>query len=330
MRCDMGHCDGLFPMSPTYEIEADDGCAPIRLDLFLRGEVTDLSRTEIQRLIRSGAASIDGVVVVSPSTLVSLGDHVEFDLPSDASEDVLPAPQNLDIEVVHEDDHVIVVDKPAGMAVHAGAGWTDGTLVNALLARYPDLAELEPVERPGIVHRLDADTSGLLLVGRSVEATTALSAAIKARDVDRRYLALVVGKMPPGAGVVDRPIGRHPTIRTRQSVVDGGRSARTRFAFVSGFSVAEKALSMVELKLETGRTHQIRVHMQAIGYPILGDPVYGVNLPEIDLRRQFLHAHRLGFTHPITGQAMVFQSPLPDDLESVLSQIGLPSSSAFG
>ena len=317
-------------MSPTYEIEANDGCAPIRLDLLLRGEVTDLSRTEIQRLIRSGAASIDGVVVVSPSTLVNAGNCVEINLPDNASEDVSPAPQNLDIEVVHEDDDVIVVDKPAGMAVHAGAGRTDGTLVNALLARYPELAEMEPVERPGIVHRLDADTSGLLLVGRSVEAATALSAAIKAREVDRRYLALVVGKMPPGAGVVDRPIGRHPAIRTRQSVNDAGRPARTRFAFVSRFSVAGKALSMVELKLETGRTHQIRVHMQAIGYPILGDPVYGVNLPEIDLRRQFLHAHRIGFTHPVSGQAMVFQSPLPEDLESVVSQIGLPSSSAFG
>ena len=317
-------------MSPTYEIEADDGCAPIRLDLLLRGEVTDLSRTEIQRLIRSGAASIDGVVVVSPSTLVNAGNCVEIDLPDNASEDVSPAPQNLDIEVVHEDDDVIVVDKPAGMAVHAGAGRTDGTLVNALLARYPELAEMEPVERPGIVHRLDVETSGLLLVGRSVGAATALSAAIKAREVDRRYLALVVGKMPPGAGVVDRPIGRHPAIRTRQSVIDNGRPARTRFAFVSGFSVAGKALSMVELKLETGRTHQIRVHMQAIGYPILGDPVYGTNLPEIDLRRQFLHAHRIGFTHPFTGQAMVFQSPLPDDLESVISQIGLPSSSTYG
>ena len=330
MRCDTGLCTRLIQMSPTLKFEIDGDAPSIRLDLFLRHHSPNLSRAEIQRCIRSGAASINGCVVANPSTGVNPGDRVEFDLPGNTMHEIAPVPQDIDFKVVYDDDHLIVVDKSTGMAVHAGAGRTDGTLVNALLARYPKLAEMEPVERPGIVHRLDADTSGLLLVGRSVEAATALSAAIKAREVDRRYLAMVVGEMPPGAGVVDRPIGRHPTIRTRQSVIDNGRPARTRFAFVSGFSVAGKALSMVELKLETGRTHQIRVHMQAIGYPILGDPVYGTNLPEIDLCRQFLHAHRLGFTHPITGQAMVFQSPLPDDLESVMSQIGLPSSSTYG
>ncbi len=317
-------------MSPTLKFEIDGDGPAIRLDLLLRREIPGLSRSEVQRYIRSGTASINGGVVISPSTRVNPGDRVEFDLPGNALDDVLPVPQNLDFEVVYEDDHVIVVDKPAGMAVHAGAGRTDGTLVNALLARYPELADLKPIERPGIVHRLDADTSGLMAVARNVDSAAVLSAAIKAREVDRRYLALVAGKLPPGAGVVDRPIGRHPTIRTRQSITDTGRPARTRFAFVSGFSLVGKALSMVELKLETGRTHQIRVHMQAIGYPILGDPVYGITLTEIPLRRQFLHAHRLGFAHPETGQAMVFQSPLPDDLESVLNQIGSPSSSAYG
>ncbi len=330
MRCDTGLCTRLIQMSPTLKFEIDGDAPSIRLDLFLRHHSPNLSRAEIQRCIRSGAASINGRVATNPSTGVNPGDRVEFDMSGNALDEFAPVPQVIDFNVVYDDDHLIVVDKPAGMAVHAGAGRTDGTLVNALLARYPELAGLEPVERPGIVHRLDADTSGLMLIARNVDAAAALSAAIKAREVDRRYLAMVVGEMPPGAGVVDRPIGRHPKIRTRQSVIDNGRPARTRFAFVSGFSVAGKALSMVELKLETGRTHQIRVHMQAIGYPILGDPVYGTNLPEIDLRRQFLHAHRLGFTHPITGQAMVFQSPLPDDLESVMSQIGLPSSSTYG
>ena len=330
MRCDMGLCTGLIPMSPTLEFEIDGESPPIRLDLLLRQESPGLSRTEVQRFIRSGAASINGDVVVSPSTRVNPGDRVEFDLPGNALDEFPPVPQNLDFEVVYDDDHVIVVDKPVGMAVHAGAGRADGTLVNALLARYPELADLEPIERPGIVHRLDADTSGLMVVARNADSANVLSAAIKARQVERRYLALVVGKLPPGGGVVDRPIGRHPTIRTRQSVVDTGRPARTRFMLVSGFHSAGKALSMVELKLETGRTHQIRVHMQAIGYPILGDPVYGISLPEIELRRQFLHAHRLGFNHPITGETMVFQSPLPDDLESVLNRIGSPSSSAYG
>ena len=330
MRCDMGLCTGLIPMSPTLEFEIDGESPPIRLDLLLRQESPGLSRTEVQRFIRSGAASINGGVVDSPSIRVNPGDRIEFDLPGNALDEFPPVPQNLDFEVVHEDEHVIVVDKPVGMAVHAGAGRADGTLVNALLARYPELADLEPIERPGIVHRLDAGTSGLMVVARNADSAAVLSDAIKAREVDRRYLALVVGKLPPGGGVVDGPIGRHPTIRTRQSVVDTGRPARTRFMLVSGFHSAGKALSMVELKLETGRTHQIRVHMQAIGYPILGDPVYGISLPEIELRRQFLHAHRRGFNHPITGETMVLQSPLPDDLESVLNRIGSPSSSAYG
>ena len=316
-------------MSPKLKFELDGEGLPVRLDVFIRHEVAGLSRTEVQRLIRSGAARLNGRTTVSPSVKVDAGDQVEFDAPGPTEADAPPIPQNLDFGVVYEDKHVIVVDKPAGMAVHSGAGRADGTLVNGLLARYPELSELGPSERPGIVHRLDADTSGLMVVGRTTESASALSAAIKEREVDRRYAAMVVGKLPPGAGIIDRPMGRHPTIRTQQAVVSGGRPARTRFAYQSGHFAFGKNLSMVNLKLETGRTHQIRVHMQAIGYPILGDPIYGIVIPEIPIRRQFLHANQLGFRHPVTGEDLLLSSPLPPDLARALASIGPPSSAVF-
>ncbi len=316
-------------MSPKLTFELDGEGLPIRLDLFIRHEVADLSRTEVQRLIRSGAVRVNGRTIITPSEKVNAGDRVEFDAPGSAESDALPVAQSLDFGVVYEDEHVVVVDKPAGMAVHSGAGRKDGTLVNGLLARYPELSQLEPSERPGIVHRLDVDTSGLMVVARTSEAASALSAAIKVREVDRRYVAMVVGKLPGRAGVVDRPIGRHPTIRTLQAVVENGRPARTRFALTTGHYAFGKAFSMVNLKLETGRTHQIRVHMQTIGYPILGDQVYGVIIPEIPLRRQFLHANQLGFEHPTTGDRLTFTSPLPPDLARAQARIGPPSRAVF-
>ena len=317
-------------MSPTLKFELEGDGLPIRLDLFLRQEAPEMSRTEVQRLIRSGAAILNGRPVATPSTRLNSGDVVEFESHGIVNPDPRPIPQELDFRVAYEDEHIIVVDKPAGLAVHAGAGRHDMTLVNGLLARYPDLADLEPTERPGIVHRLDADTSGLMAVGRSPEAVSALSAAIKQRVVDRRYVAMVVGKLPVERGVIDRPIGRHPTIRTRQAVVRGGRPARTRFAFFASFEAFGETLSMVNLKLETGRTHQIRVHMRALGCPILGDPVYGGVLPELSLRRQFLHANQLSFSHPITGEALRFRSLLPLDLFFALKKLGHPSSFITG
>ncbi len=330
MRCVTGLLTRLTTLSPklTFELEGDN--LPIRLDLLLRHEIPDISRTELQHLIRSGAAMVNGQVVEVPSTRVDSGDTVEFNVPGPSIPDAPPIPQNLDFRIAHEDDHIIVVDKPAGMPVHAGAGRPDRTLVNGLLARYPELANLEPAERPGIVHRLDADTSGLMVVARTPESTTALSAAIKAREVDRRYVAMVIGNLERiRTGVIDRPIGRHPNIRTRQAIVEGGRNARTRFAFNAYFRAFDKFFSRVNLKLETGRTHQIRVHMQAIGFPILGDPVYGVTVPEIPLRRQFLHANQLSFSHPVTGKHLAIQSSLPFDLARAQATIGHPEAVIF-
>ncbi len=315
---------------PTLTFELDGDGLPIRLDLFLRQEVPEMSRTEVQRLIRTGAARVNGRGVDAPSTRLNSGDVVEFASPDAGSPDTRPIPQDLDFRVAYEDEHIIVVDKPAGLAVHAGAGRQDGTLVNGLLERYADLAALEPTERPGIVHRLDADTSGLMVVGRTSEAVSFLSNSIKVGEVERRYVAMVVGKLPVAYGVIDQPIGRHPTIRTRQAVVRGGRPARTRFAFFAGFEAFGKTLSMVNLKLETGRTHQIRVHMRAIGCPIVGDTVYGSVLPELNLRRQFLHANQLSFGHPITREQLRFRSMLPLDLFLALKEFGRPSSFVTG
>ena len=317
-------------MSPNLKFDLDGGGLPIRLDLFLRHEVSELSRSEVQRLIRSGAAKVNGQPVVTPSTRLHSGDVVELASRGTGNTDSSPIPQDLEFRVAYEDEHIVVVDKPAGLAVHAGAGRRDGTLVNGLLARYPDLAGLEPAERPGIVHRLDADTSGLMVVVRTAEAVSALSAAIQEREVDRRYVAMVVGKLPAEHGIVDLAIGRHPTIRTRQAVLQGGRPARTRFAFFAGFEAFGKTLSMINLKLETGRTHQIRVHLRAIGCPIVGDPVYGTILPELSLRRQFLHANQLSFSHPITGELLRFRSLLPLDLFSALNEFGRPTSFVTG
>ena len=230
-------------MPSTLKFDLDGDGLPIRLDLFIRHEIPDLSRTEVQRQIRSGAARVNGRTIDTPSVKVNSGDLVEFDAPGSSPSDTRPVPQHLDFSVVHEDDHIIVVDKPAGMSVHAGAGRKDGTLVNGLLARYPELANLDPVERPGIVHRLDADTSGLMVVARTSESASALSAAIKAREVDRRYVAMVAGKLPPNPGVIDRPVGRHPTIRTRQAVIEDGRAGTDSFRFRCGvLRVWEKSL----------------------------------------------------------------------------------------
>ncbi len=330
MRCVTGLLTGLLTLSPklTFELEGED--LPVRLDLFLRQELPAISRAQIQRFIRSGAAKVNDQTIDIPSTRVDSGDTVEFDAPHCNLVDAQPLPQNLNFRVIHEDDHIVVVDKPAGLAVHAGAGRPDHTLVNGLLARYPEISNLEPADRPGIVHRLDADTSGVMVVARSPEAATALSVAIKAREIDRRYIALVLGKLPPGAGLIDRPIGRHPTIRTRQAIVPDGKPARTRFASSTGLYAFGKHFSMVNVKLETGRTHQIRVHMQAIGFPIVGDPVYGVSIPELSLERQFLHAISLSFDHPITGEPQRFTSPLPPELSLTLAKIGPPSSTGFG
>ena len=224
------------------------------------------------------------------------------------------------VAVVYEDADLVVVDKPAGLVVHPGAGREGGTLVNGLLARYPEIAGVGQPDRPGIVHRLDKGTSGLLLVARSPRAYDALVAMLSARTVDRRYRALVWGIPESPTGLVDAPVGRSSRDRTRMAVTVAGRDARTRYEVVRSYHEPVEVTEL-DCKLETGRTHQIRVHLRSIGHPVVGDARYGGDRQSLPVGRPFLHACRLGLDHPVTGEPLTFTSPLPGDLAAVLARL---------
>ncbi len=284
--------------------------------------VAGVARAEASTLVESGAVTSGGQPLTARSHRVREGDELEILLPERVAAPALEPDASVDVSVVFVDAHVIVVDKPAGLVVHPGSGNRSGTLVQGLLARYPDLAE--PVwpdpSRPGVVHRLDKGTSGLLVVARTAEALASLAGQLKARTVERRYLALVWGLVESDAGVVDAPLGRSVRDPMRMAVRADGRRAVTRYEVVHRYH-HPSAATLVGCHLETGRTHQIRVHLAAIGHPVAGDERYrggGVRAGSLHLARPFLHAERLGFDHPATGESMSFSSPLPDDLARVL------------
>jgi 23S rRNA pseudouridine1911/1915/1917 synthase len=282
--------------------------------------VTGRSRTEAAALVDGGAVAVGDTVVTTRSHRVSEGDPVEIDLP-EVTGDTRPAPDPaVAVAVVYEDADLVVVDKPAGLVVHPGAGREGGTLVNGLLARYPEIAGVGQPDRPGIVHRLDKGTSGLLLVARSPRAYDALVAMLSAHAVDRHYRALVWGIPESPTGLVDAPVGRSSRDRTRMAVTVAGRDARTRYEVVRSY---HEPVEVTELacKLETGRTHQIRVHLRSIGHPVVGDARYGGDRQSLPVARPFLHAGRLGLDHPVTGEPLTFTSPLPGDLAAVLARL---------
>jgi 23S rRNA pseudouridine1911/1915/1917 synthase len=280
--------------------------------------LTGLPRSEVADLVAGGRVRLDGSAVETRSRRVAEGDVVEVDVP-DASDDRLIADPSVDVPVVYVDDQVIVVDKPAGLVVHPGAGQRDGTLVHGLLHQFPDLAGVGDPQRPGIVHRLDKGTSGLMVVARTSGALADLTSQLKARDVERRYLALVVGEVAEGRGVVDAPVGRSARQPTRMAVTARGRAARTRYEVLERYTEPVSA-TLVECRLETGRTHQVRVHLAAIGHPVAGDSRYGRG-DALAMKRPFLHAHELAFDHPTDGTRRRFQSSLPADLEQVLERL---------
>jgi 23S rRNA pseudouridine1911/1915/1917 synthase len=287
------------------EIDVGPEHAGTRLDVFLAAHAG--SRAAAQRLIDGGAVRVDGERRPKRHA-VAAGERVSVAVLEAAAEPSEPAAP---FAVAWEDEHLIVVDKPAGVVVHPGAGHRTGTLVQALAGR---VAGGEDPERPGVVHRLDRDTSGLLVLARCERAHAALQAALQAREIDREYLALVEGRPAARRGTIDAPLGRDRRIRTRMSTdTDEPREAVTHFA-------AERSLpgaTLLSVRLETGRTHQIRAHLRAIGHPVAGDPEYG-HAGLYGLRRQFLHAARLGFAHPVTGRRLDLRSPLPHDLQRVL------------
>jgi 23S rRNA pseudouridine1911/1915/1917 synthase len=297
------------PIPPTLDGE--------RLDRVLC-LIWDLPRSEATELIASGAVRLGGRPEGTRARRVATGQELEVALPAARTATALAGETGgADLPLVHVDEDVIVVDKPAGVVVHPGAGRTTGTLVQSLLGRFPDLAGTGSPDRPGIVHRLDKDTSGLLVVARSPVAYESLVAQLAARTVDRRYLALACGTIETDAGVVDAPVGRRSTDRTRRAVVAGGRAARTHYRVLTRYTEPAEA-ALVECRLETGRTHQVRVHLAAIGHPVVGDARYGGARPALPVDRPFLHAARLAFDHPTSGERCRFESPLPPDLEAAL------------
>ena len=295
------------------EFAVPDALAGERLDRAV-ALLTGWTRSEVQALVESGAVLVDGARVPKSRRLV-VDDVIEVLAEPEAVGRPEPDP-TVPVIVRHEDADVIVVAKPAGLVVHPGAGHPDATLVNGLLARYPELANVGDPARPGIVHRLDRDTSGLLVVARTPAAYDALVAMLAAHDVERRYTALVWGTPDARRGVIDAPIGRSVRRPTRMAVREGGRAARTGYEVVREYSVPEVAL--LACRLETGRTHQIRVHLQAIGHPVVGDAAYGGRRAALALDRPFLHAGGLAFAHPITGVPIRVDEELPGDLGQVL------------
>lgn len=281
--------------------------------------VTEVSRAEAARLITAGFVRIDGTVTTSGKERLRGGQRIQVDT-AGVSVPVMPsADPSVELDVVFADDHLLVVDKPAGLVVHPATGNETGTLVNGLLARFPEIATVGQPERPGIVHRLDVGTSGLLLVARSSETYDALVEQLRRHDVQRFYTALVWGRPESPSGLIDAPIGRDPRDPLRMAVVATGREARTRYAVEESWS--SPPVSQLECRLETGRTHQIRVHLAAIGHPVVADHQYGGRRPTLGLSRPFLHARRLELHHPVTREPLALDSPLPADLRGVLAQL---------
>jgi 23S rRNA pseudouridine1911/1915/1917 synthase len=280
--------------------------------------VTGSSRAEAAGLVDDGAVLVGGRPVTSRSHRVAEGDELEVDVPERPAEVELVADPGIVVPVAYEDEHLLVVDKPAGLVVHPGAGQATGTLVNGLLARYPELRTVGQADRPGIVHRLDKGTSGLMLVARTQEAYEALVAMLAAREVDRCYHTLVWGTPGSPTGMVDAPIGRSSRDRTRMAVTVTGKPARTRYEVVRTYHDPVEVTELL-CRLETGRTHQIRVHLASIGLRVVGDVRYGGERQSLPMARPFLHAEQLGLDHPVTGEPLSFISPLPEDLAAVLA-----------
>src|SRR5580692_309061 len=329
-------------MTSTHkEIRIDDAETGGRLDRVLAAHITELSRSRLKTLIEAGAVAIDGRTIRDPSHRVNSAAAVTVEVPE--AEPAKPVAEAIPLAVVYEDDDIIVIDKPKGLVVHPAAGHWTGTLVNALIAHCGEsLSGIGGERRPGIVHRLDKDTSGLMVVAKNDRAHRRLAAQFAAhgrdgRPFERGYLAFVWDAPDRPRGTVDRPIDRHKSVRTRMAIQEGGREAVTHWQLIERFRTskgtqkakgkADSAASLLACTLETGRTHQIRVHLASIGHPLLGDGVYGTGfrskaalLPQAaqvvlkDLGRQALHAHMLAFEHPVTGKLMRFRSELPPDL----------------
>ena len=283
-----------------------------RLDRFLADRCADLSRSRIKRLIAEGEVSVDGRARNAGFRLRP-GQSVVIAVPDPAPTSMLP--QRIPLDVVHEDADLLVVDKPAGMPVHPGVGHPDSTLVNAVLGLNPAIGEVGGVTRPGLVHRLDKDTSGLIIIAKTDRAHASLTGQLRNRTVNKGYLALVVGALSPAEAVIDAPIGRHPHDRKKMAIVEDGRPSTTGYKTLANY----RGCTYADVRPRTGRTHQIRVHLASIGHPVVGDALYGRE--DSRIRRHFLHAARLEFDHPASGERMSFRSPPPPELQALIDEL---------
>ena len=295
-------------MTLTFRVDE----AGERLDTFLAQRCPDLSRSRIQALTTEGCVTVDGAPS-KPAARLRKGQTVSLVVPPPAPSTLVP--QAMDLVVAYEDADLLVIDKPAGLVTHPSPGHPDHTLANAVLAHCPDLEGVGGEIRPGLVHRLDRDTSGLIVVAKNDAAQAGLSGQFKDRTVSKAYIAAVTGHPEAERAIIDAPIGRHPRSRTRMAVVTTGRDAVTEYDVLRRL----RTYSLVEARPRTGRTHQIRVHLASIGHPVAGDAIYGRPAP--GLERHFLHAHRLAFDHPRTGERLELESPLPNDLQAFLDSV---------
>jgi 23S rRNA pseudouridine1911/1915/1917 synthase len=303
-------------MEEIIRLTADD--VGERLDKYVAQKMPSLSRSRLQQLIGEGLVTVNGVAVKA-SCRIQQGDEIVARIPP--IEKVELVPQHMPLRMVYEDEDLVVVDKPAGMVVHPAHGHRYGTLVNALLARYPDL-HVDENNRPGIVHRLDKNTSGLIIAVKNEDARRNLQRQFKEGQVKKTYLALVEGKVEPERGIVDAPLGRDAKHRKRMAVVPkGGRKAVTEYRVLEYLGDN----TLLEIRPRTGRTHQIRVHLAFVGHPVVGDTVYGYRKQRLGLKRQFLHAQGLGFHLPSSGKYVSVSSELPEDLREVLKRLREPS-----
>jgi 23S rRNA pseudouridine1911/1915/1917 synthase len=297
-------------------VQADE--AGIRLDRYLTIALPGFSRTTVQQLIQDGEVLVNGRTSKSGHTL-KVGDEVQFKAFHMHDKATSIVPRSLPLDIVYEDKDLLVVNKAAGMVVHPAPGHHDDTLVNALVARYPGIMSGDSGLRPGVIHRLDKDTSGLIIIARNAVTQSALAGQMKRHEIVKRYLALVDGIVALDKGSIDAPIGRNPRHRQQMAItVVRSREARTHFRVLEHFN----RHTLLLLELATGRTHQIRVHLKAIGHPIVGDPVYGSGSVNrgFALKRQFLHAYQIKFAHPTTGKVVNLEAPLPEDLQGILDQ----------
>jgi 23S rRNA pseudouridine1911/1915/1917 synthase len=302
--------------------------AGIRLDAFIAAHLPQGTRSQTSGWIRRGDVHVDGRTTVKAGYKIKPGEHIHVRIPAPVPADIIP--ESIPLDILFEDRCLIVINKPAGRVVHPSAGHASGTLVHALMHHCPQLEGIGGERRPGIVHRLDKDTSGVLLVAKNDMAHQALSRQFKDRSIYKKYLALVAGNPAPSGGSINRPLARHSSERKKMAVVEhGGRQAITLWQVSERFGVA----TLLAIELKTGRTHQIRVHCQSMGHPIIGDSVYGrrITLPKADKRRapavallehaqrQMLHALELRFAHPLSGERMTFEAPLPEDMQFMIA-----------